>query len=234
MNTKPVLLQVPSVVFEFSKAFNTRKIADKKQEGAKGKADDEIGSKASEDVSTEESVFGGILPSAEWTAEADETGDLRLYANKFDCFQSMLEQLVVTHGCVIRSQQLHKLPKLYRCKRHLLLDGNPRCLAVVEVELQGRTFYILEVDTSDGVCSLSTLLLRLKSSLDWPKQLTLLAEELTQKSLHWPSQRLKMLCGKDGYSGIPHPQIKSVDKGKLHEESIEHWAARFHSWMTSI
>jgi hypothetical protein len=103
----------------------------------------------------------------------------------------------------------HSLPatsqatKLYRCKRHLLLDGNPRCLAVVEVELQGRTFYILEVDTSDGVCSLSTLLLRLKSSLDWPKQLTLLAEELTQKSLHWPSQRLKMLCGKDGYSGIP-------------------------------
>jgi hypothetical protein len=43
-----------------------------------------------------------------------------------------------------------------------------------------------------------------------------------------------MLCGKDGYSGIPHPQTKSVDKGKLHEESIEHWAARFHSWMTSI
>ena len=234
VNTKPVLLQAPSVVFEFSKAFNTRKIADKKQEGAKGKADDEISSKASEDVSTEESVFGGILPSAEWTAEADETDDLRLYANKFDCFQSMLEQLVATHGCVIRSQQLHKLPKLYRCKRHLLLDGNPRCLAVVEVELQGRTFYILEVDTSDGVCSLSTLLLRLKSSLDWPKQLTLLAEELTQKSLHWPSQRLKMLCGKDGYSGIPHPQTKSVDKGKLHEESIEHWAARFHSWMTSI
>jgi hypothetical protein len=58
VNTKPVLLQAPSVVFEFSKAFNTRKIADKKQEGAKGKADDEIGSKASEDVSTEESVFG--------------------------------------------------------------------------------------------------------------------------------------------------------------------------------
>ncbi|AOM98233.1 hypothetical protein PWO74_003601 [Escherichia coli] len=102
------------------------------------------------------------------------------------------------------------------------------------MELQGRTFYILEVDTSDGVCSLSTLLLRLKSPLDWPKQLTLLAEELTQKSLHWPNQRLKMLCGKDGYSGIPHPQTKSVDKGKLHEESTEHWAARFHSWMTSI
>jgi hypothetical protein len=62
VNTKPVLLQAPSVVFEFSKAFNTRKIADKKQEGAKGKADDEIGSKASEDVSTEESVFGGYCP----------------------------------------------------------------------------------------------------------------------------------------------------------------------------
>ena len=70
--------------------------------------------------------------------------------------------------------------------------------------MQGRTFYILEVDTSDGVCSLSTLLLRLKSPLDWPKQLTLLAEELTQKSLHWPSQRLKMLF-RCYPSKNPHP-----------------------------
>lgn len=230
-DTSAVLLRAPTVIFEFSKAFNTRKVAEKKQEGVKGKSDNEIGSQASSHVSTEESVIGGALPSAEWAAELDETDDLHLYANKFDCFQSMLERLVAVHGCVIRSQTLHKLPRVYRCKRHLLLDGNPRCLAVVEVELQNRLFYILEVDTSDGVCSLSTQLLRLKSPEDWPQQLKLLAEELTQKSLHWPSQRLKALCGKDGYSGIPHPQTKSVDKGKLHEESIEHWAARFHSWM---
>ncbi|MEI4944380.1 Tn7-like element transposition protein TnsE [Aeromonas caviae] len=91
-----------------------------------------------------------------------------------------------------------------------------------------------EVDTSDGICSLSTLLLRLTSQQGWQEQLKLLEEELTQKSLHWPSKRLKALCGKDGYSGIPHPQTKSVDKGKLPEKSIEHWATRFHSWMTSI
>ena len=233
-DTTPVLLRAPSVVFEFSKAFNTRKVAEKKQEGANGKADDEVGSQASEDVSTEESVAGGILPSAEWTAESDETDDLHLYANKFDCFQSMLDELVAAHGCVIRSKQLRKLPKLYRCNRHLLLDGNPRCLAVVEVESHNRIFHILEVDTSDGICSLSTLLLRLTSQQGWQEQLKLLEEELTQKSLHWPSKRLKALCGKDGYSGIPHPQTKSVDKGKLPEKSIEHWATRFHSWMTSI
>ena len=233
-NTTPVLLRAPAVVFEFSKAFHTRKVAEKKQEGSKGKADDGVGSQASEDVSTEESVTGGVLPSAEWTAETDDTDDLHLYANKFDCFQSMLDQLVVAHGCVIRSMKLHKLPKLYRCNRHLLLDGNPRCLAVVEVESQNQIVHILEVDTSDGICSLSTLLLRLTSQQGWEEQLKLLQEELTQKSLHWPSKRLKMLCGKSGYSGIPHPQTRSVDKGKLPEESIEHWAARFHSWMSTI
>ncbi|HHU4070641.1 TPA: Tn7-like element transposition protein TnsE, partial [Klebsiella quasipneumoniae] len=188
----------------------------------------------SEDVSTEESVTGGILPSAEWTAESDETDDLHFYANKFDCFQAMLDELVATYGCLIRSKQLRKLPKLSRCNRHLLLDGNPRCLAVIEMELDNRIFHILEVDTSDGICSLSTMLLRLTSQERWQDQFKLLEEELTQKSLHWPNRRLKMLCGKGGYSGIPHPQTKSVDKGKLPEESIRHWATRFHSWMVSI
>jgi hypothetical protein len=88
--------------------------------------------------------------------------------------------------------------------------------------------YILEFDTSDGICSLSAQLLRLTSQQWWLEQLRFSEEELTQKSLHWPSKRLKELCGKDGYSGIPHPQTRSVDKGKLPDKSIEHWAARFY------
>ena len=36
--------------------------------------------------------------------------------------------------------------------------------------------------------------------------------------------------GKDGYSGIPHPQTKSVDKGKLPEE-VQRWrGATCSSW----
>ncbi|HID9872056.1 Tn7-like element transposition protein TnsE [Serratia sp. IR-2025] len=120
---------------------------------------------------TEVSIVGGVLPCAEWTAESYETDDLHLYANKFDCLGTMLDQLVTAHGCVIRSKQLRKLPKFYRCNRHLLLDGNPRCLAVVEVESQNRIFHILEVDTSDGICSLSTQLLRLTSQQGGQEQL---------------------------------------------------------------
>jgi hypothetical protein len=37
-----------------------------------------------------------------------------------------------------------------------------------------------------------------------------------------------------GYSDIPHPQTRTVDKGKLPEGAIGHWAARFYSWMASI
>jgi hypothetical protein len=61
-----------------------------------------------------------------------------------------------------------------------------------------------------------------------------LEEELTQKSLHWPSQAAKNALWQGWLFRHPHPQTKSVDKGKLHEESIEHWAARFHSWMNAI
>lgn len=233
-DTSPVLLQAPAVAFEFSNAFNTRKVAEKKQESAQGKIEEGLGSLVSADVSTEEPVVGGVLACAEWVMGTDQTDDLHLYVSKFDCFELMLDQLVTTHGCTIKSKQLRKLPKLHRCNRHLLSEGNPRCLAVVEVAFKNQIFHILEVDTSDGVCSLSTQLLKLTSPQTWKEQLKLLEKELIQKSLSWPSKRLSELCGEDGYFGIPHPQTKSVDKGKLPEESIKHWAARVYSWMTSI
>jgi len=34
--------------------------------------------------------------------------------------------------------------------------------------------------------------------------------------------------------GVPHPKTKSTDKGQLGADSVAHWAARFHSWMTSM
>jgi hypothetical protein len=229
-----VLLYAPSVAFEFSKPFETRKVADKKQQGASGRTDEETGGIASVNVSVNEPTSSGTTPCAEWESVTDETDDVHLYANKFDCFHRMLDELSDTYGCEIKSKTLRKLPPLSRCKKHLLIDGNPRCIAVVEVVSSGKHFHILEVDTSDAMNLLSTQLLKLKSQAKWYEQLEKLERALLKSSLRWPNGLLVELCGENGVVGVPHPKTKSTDKGRLVLDSVDHWALRFHSWMASM
>jgi hypothetical protein len=232
-DSQHALLYAPSVAFEFSKPFETRKVTDKKRQGISGRTDEETGGVASGNVSVNEPTSSGTTPSAEWESVTDETDDVHLYANKFDCFHRMLDELTVTHGCEVKSKKLRKLPQLSRCKKHLLTDGNPRCIAVVEVVFGGTYFHILEVDTSDAMNLLSTQLLKLKSQAEWDDQLERLERALLKSSLRWPSSLLVELCGEDGVVGVPHPRTKSTDKGRLVSASVAHWAARFHSWMAS-
>jgi hypothetical protein len=145
----------------------------------------------------------------------------------------MLDELSATHGCEVKSKKLRKLPQLSRCKKHLLTDGNPRCVAVVEVVFAGTLFHILEVDTSDAMNLLSTQLLKLKSPEKWDDQLERLENALLKSSLRWPNSLLVELCGEHGVVGVPHPKTKSMDKGRLVSASVVHWATRFHSWMAS-
>ena len=108
-------------------------------------------------------------------------------------------------------------------------------MAVVEIQLEGQLFQILELDTSDEANALSTLLLQLNS----PERLNdrLLKEiekKLLRQSLRWPGDIFKRECGKGGYRGIPHPQSAGHSKGKISDAAIAQWAARFLRWMASI
>lgn len=230
-----VPLSAPPVVFEFAEAFEVRKIAQKKQYAVSGKVDQEAdtGNMTVSKVSVDEATVTGALPDADWDCVVDETDDAHLYANKFECFHRMLDELTATYECEIKSKKLRKLPSLSRCKKHLLADGNPRCMAVVELVFRGTHFHILEVDTSDAMNLLSTQLLRLKSQATWGEQLERLEKALLKNSLRWPSSLLMELCSENGVVGVPHPKTKSTDKGRLVSDCVAHWAARFHSWMAS-
>jgi hypothetical protein len=122
-------------------------------------------------VSIEVPTRTGQHPSEDWNIFSDVIEDAHLYANKFKCFQQMLGQLVSRHGCVIKSEQVRQLPRLARCKKHLLADESPRCISIIEILVEGTTFHILEVDTSDAMKSLSTQILFLNSPDLWTKQL---------------------------------------------------------------
>lgn len=185
-------------------------------------------------MSIEEPTRTGQHSSADWNIVSDVTEDAHLYANKFKCFQQMLGQLVSRHGCVIKSEQVRKLPRLARCKKHLLVDESHRCISAIEILVEGTTFHILEVDTSDAISSLSTQLLLLNSPNLWAKQLGEIERALIKKSLVWPSQLFDRICGKEKFKGISHPKSSASDKGLLDSDSVVHWADRFHRLMKTM
>lgn len=228
------IIQAPVVEFEFARAFNTVKVAKKEQKLASGYATEESKEIASQEVSIEEPTRTGQHSSADWNIVSDVTEDAHLYANKFKCFKQTLGQLVSRHGCVIKSKQVRKLPRLARCKKHLLTDESPRCISVIEILVEGTTFHILEVDTSDAISSLSTQILLLHSPNLWTKQLGEIERALIKKSLVWPSHLFDQFCGKEEFSGISHPKSSSSDKGLLDADSVAHWADRFYRRMKTM
>ena len=233
-DNQPVAMSAPPVVFEFAKPFKARKVATKKQRSASGKPDEEVGNTASEHVSVDEETISGDLPGADWDVVSDETDDAHLYANKFDCFKSMLTELSTQYGWVIEFNQLRKLPQLPRCKKHLLSNGDPRFMAVAKLVYQGKAFHIIEVDTSDATNHLSTLILRFKSESYFDDQLQRLERKLLKGSLRWPNKLLIELCGEGGIVGVPHPRTESENKGCLQPDSISPWASRFHARLTEM
>jgi hypothetical protein len=231
---QPIALSAPTVVFEFAKAFEARKLADKKHQAASGKIDQEVDGTAFDLVSVEEATVSGGLSGADWDTLEDKTDDAHLFVNKFECFQAMLNELSVQHGWVIESKQLRKLPDLSRCGKHLLNNGDPRCMAVVKIASKGKSYHILEVDTSDAINLLSTQILRLKSLDKLENQLRDLETKLLKGSLRWPNSILAELCGEDGVVGVHHPKTESNDKGSLKSDSITHWATRFHARLEAM
>lgn len=233
-NNNQIILNAPGVIFDFAKPFKTIKTADRKQSATSGRRDDDVGD-VSSGVSVDEPTTTGDLPCADWETVSDETDDAHLYANKFDCFHKMIDLLVADSDCMVISKQIRKLPKVSRCKKHLLAtDWNPRCIVVIELAMKGVSFHILEVDTSDSANALSTQVLLLKSPIEWGTQLESLEKELVRRSLHWPSDLLEQLCGVGKYKGISHPKTSSSDKGLLEPDSIAHWAQRLYEWMHAM
>lgn len=224
-----IIMQAPSVKFSFANPFKTVKVAKKQQKRTSGSATEETSEIASKEVSIEEPTRIGEHPSADWNTVSDETEDAHLYANKFDCFHKMLDYLVSQYGCTIKSKQLRKLPHMARCKKHLLAnDGNPRCIAVVELFVGSKNFHILEVDTSDAINSLSTQVLILNTPNNWAQQLIEIERLLIKKSLVWPSHLLNEYCGSGKFKSVSHPKSSASGLGLLDSESITHWADRFY------
>lgn len=230
MNNQSTIIHLSSLEIEFDKPFKTSKVAAKQKRNSAGKLDEELSDGALTDVSTEESSAGQGLPSADWDNVNDITDDAHLYEDKFTCFRKMIDLVEAKDGCTIKSEQIRKLPKLRGYSKYLLsTDANPRCLAVIEMRVQNKTIYILEVDTSDADKSLSTQVIKAKNPDNWDNDLKELEVQLIKSSLCWPTKTLTWLFGKGQFKGTPHPKTDSKNKGVLSPDSMAKWADRLYA-----
>lgn len=230
-----IRIDTPMVAFEFANPIRTTRVGMGK--GASGgiAENDETASqeKVELEVSTDEASTQGALPSADYDGMYDQSDDAHLYADKFEAFEQMVAQLVKQSHCSSMRREIRKLPMVEGCTKHLLPDGNPRCLAFHLVK-RGRFVYaLLEVDTSDDKNRISTLLLREQAGQDWNRLVAELEIRLVKRSLAWPSEFIKQRFG-NAFKRIPHPQTSSVYKALLDQNSIQHWMERVYVGMSTI
>jgi hypothetical protein len=182
------------------------------------------------ELSANEQDETGRLPGGAWNNLDDQTDDEHLYLSKFKSFLEMTQLLVTAHGCELKRQTTVKLPKYGHGKKHWLTDTqNPRHLAIVELAYAGQLITLLEVDTSDGAASLSTMMLRTAEDGWVINNIEVIKLGIMKKSLGWPTTLFKEALTEEGCSGVTHP--KSKHAGSLPPEEIAPWAQRFINWV---
>lgn len=232
-NTTSVVMAGDSVAFVFKNAFHVNRVASKERNTPASNESKEAEGKLIS-VSTEEGLADRGLPAADWNTLKDETDYSHFYENKFDCFLDMVRVLIGSYECVLVSKSIVPLPKVGRCKKHLLLIGDPRCIAEIGLRTGGKVVHLLEVDTSDADKALSTQVLVVKDLLEWETIVEKLKRELVQTSLRWPKGLLDEICGKQRHNGVNHPQTPKGNRGFLDPESATGWAARVYGWMLHL
>jgi hypothetical protein len=179
-------------------------------------------------VSTEDASVQGALASADYDGLDDKSDDAHLYAAKCEAFEAMVALLANMPDCRHLRQEIRKLPPIAGYSKHLLADGNPRCLSYFLLEKSGVLYALLEADTSDSQNHLSTLLLKLQvSAIGWERQLHELEMLLVKHSLVWPTSFLEKTFRND-YKRISHPKTSSLDKSLVARDSFLRWAERVH------
>jgi hypothetical protein len=224
-----IRIETPAVAFEFANPIQTTRIGKGKgQTGRLGQEGDSSDSPENTglEVSTDEASTHGTLPSADYDGLEDKSDDAHLYSDKFEAFDAMVKQLVTMSGCRHIHREIRKLPTIDGYSKHLLVDGNPRCVAFHRIKKDGQEYALIEVDTSDNKNRLSTLLLKSPSVLfNWGQFIHELEIRLVRGSLVWPKKYLKMTFD-GGYKRISHPSSNSKEKSILNIESITRWSMR--------
>lgn len=216
------------VIISFRKSFITNRIESKTKliTNVTGNSEKEV---LGNNLSPNEKEESGSLPGGAWNNLDDQTDDESSHIGKFKSFAKMVQFLVDKHGFKLIREDSLKLPKVGYRKKHLLVDNKtPRRMAIFELEKNNLFYTLLEIDTSDDITKLSTMLL--KSKPGWVSENeNKIIHHIVKKSLSWPTDYFRAKLGENTYTGIPHP--KSKHSGTIPPEAIEPWAVRIVNWI---
>lgn len=224
-NDDAQIIDVVPTHFDFLETIETRKTTKKSRLRHHGTKDKNLPStNTTSEVSTNEPICEGNIPSAEFNGVEDETEDLHLYLDRFSAFQQMIDLFCKENSVKNSSFQLHKLPNIQGHSKHIKIDGNPRCVAEVSFRMNQQDIVILELDTSDNKKPLSTRVLSLKDVGQWNStDRSKVLELVVTQCLRWPNGILKNISYKS--SSLNHPRMDSK-KQKISENELIHWYKR--------
>ncbi|GAA5001025.1 hypothetical protein GCM10023206_03280 [Acinetobacter puyangensis] len=226
------IIDVVTTHFDFLEAIETRKSSKKSRHRNQGTKDPELPStNTPSEVSTNEPISEGTIPSAEFNGVEDETEDLHLYLDRFSAFQQMIDLFCKENIVKNFRFQLHKLPNIQGHSKHIKTDGNPRCVAEVSFRLNQQDIVILEVDTSDNKKPLSTRVLSLKDISQWnTTDRAKVLELVVTQCLRWPKGIFKNICYKN--STLNHPRM-NTKKQEISEQELKGWMRRLEFILTN-
>lgn len=188
---------------------------------AKGDSNDESGS--GNLVSTDEANSAGDLPAADVGGKKDYTNYDQKYAQRYHDFNSMIQVLQSTHQCVLYESLTHELMKVGRSECHRISKDKLRTIKFVHLCYRDDDFLLIELDTSDGVKSISTKLIYLTTD-DWKIYLDKIKTHLVAKSLSWPNDLFDDVFGANAHTHIVHPRFSSQENDS--SEAVNNWAVR--------
>lgn len=219
------IIDVVPTHFDFLEAIETSKTTKKSRLRSHGTKDQDLpSSNATLEVSTNEPISEGTIPSAEFNGVEDETEDLHLYLDRFSAFQQMIDLFCKENSVKNFSFQLHKLPNIQSHSKHIKTDGNPRCVAEVSFQFNGQNTVILEVDTSDNKKPLSTRVLSLNNVNQWNQtDRAKVLELVVTQCLRWPKGIFKNISSKN--STLNHPRMNSKNQ-EISESELKGWMSR--------
>ena len=184
-NSKSFQVKIPQTSLSFANPSETKKVVKKKTRSGSGGQHD---STEYEDagVGTDEPTTNGNGPKGEFNGLDDDSDVIALYMQRFDAFKVLIKQLSSKHG-VTYEEKLHYLRKVGRSRLHITLDGNRRCLLEIRLSINNQRYVIMEIDTTDNLKPLSTLIVQIHDVVLWNSNLNSIRDTIVKNSLRWPS-----------------------------------------------
>ena len=222
-------IESPKIAMSLASPFGTKK-ATLKRSGKKGLPNhNDIDVLPDHGVGTGEATIFGEIGRGEFENVQDESDYLEFFMKRFEAFKVMVEQFASQHR-IQPNINIHKLPAVNRSKLHRTHDGNPRCIIEVQFSFQGKKIVILEIDTSDNLKPLSTLIIKISDTNTWNAHFPTFQKQVVKRSLRWPTAKSLQDIGIRKTFNHPRNLAEMTES----DAEFKNWGRRFGDVLVSL